>query len=61
MSKSELEQQAREYADAKLKGNSPIWKEAMRRLIIEAYARGWVDRDTLDMKPETQDEFFNRE
>lgn len=46
-----LQTQSREYADARLKDNPPIWKEAMRRLITEAYEQGWVDRDTRDMKP----------
>lgn len=59
---TDLQTQAREYADARLKPyDSMLLKVEAKVLIEEAYEQGWVDRDTHDMKPETQDEFFNGE
>lgn len=62
MKKSELEKQSEEYADARLQPyDTMLLKAEAKALIAEAYEQGWFDRDTRDMKPETEDEFFNGE
>lgn len=62
MENLELEQQAREYVDARLEPyNSMLLKAEAKALIGEAYEQGWVDRDTRGMKPETEEELFNGE
>ncbi|MCM1490797.1 MAG: hypothetical protein NC095_08225 [Muribaculum sp.] len=58
----DLQTQARKYAEH-LMGVVAycLDKEAITDLLADAYEQGWVDRDTRDMKPETQDEFLNGE
>lgn len=59
----DLQTQAREYAGQKIAriGSVSMWTCDAYKMIAEAYEQGWVDRDTRDMKPETQDEIFNGE
>ena len=57
-----LEEKARDYADVRLKPyNATLLKAEAKALVSEAYEQGWVDRDTRDMKFETEEEFFNGE
>lgn len=58
---SNLQEQAFSYAEDRLKHypDITIWKVDVRNLIADAYEQGWVDRDTKDMKPESESEFFN--
>lgn len=56
-----IEQQANEYAEERLKSYPSVFgmlKCDISKVIAEAYEQGWVDRDTRDMKPETEEEFL---
>lgn len=58
---TDLQQQARGYADTTLKRYQGIslWKVDAHRLIAQAYIQGYVDCDTRDMKFETKEEYLD--
>ncbi|MCM1225135.1 MAG: hypothetical protein NC548_62860, partial [Lachnospiraceae bacterium] len=59
-----LEQQAADYAEHLLADYPSVFgmmKKDIGKFIAKAYAQGWVDRDTRDLKPETKEEFFGEE
>ena len=59
----DLQIRATDYAKCQLAKQEEIsiWRSDVFYLIREAYKQGWVDRDAKDIKPETEEEFFNRE